>query len=71
MESLPTRVVVSEDKGEAYEMNKATVFELESGRFAMAVEQGCSCYGADDADIELFPTEEAAMKSFKRWDSGE
>lgn len=65
--SYPKAVVKSEDLSASYEMTAAKVLALENGQFALVTESGCSCYSSSDADIDLFPTETAAVESFDKW----
>lgn len=60
------REIDSLDYSEPYEVDEASVFELNDGRFAVVTERGCSCYSYDDADIEYFETEESAMAEFNK-----
>jgi len=64
--SRPTEVVISVDRSQSYEMNKATVFKLKSN-YALVTENGCSCYSSSDANIDLYPTKKAAMEAFDKW----
>ena len=68
MGSKPVREVASVDLSESYEMRAARVFHLESGQYALITEMGCSCYDSTMADIDLFPTEHDAMKSYDAWE---
>lgn len=56
-----------EDVGEGYETNKARLFFLANGKWALVVEHGCSCYDSRNADIEIFPTEAKARAKFDAW----
>ena len=58
------RQVVSGDWSEMYEMDAAHVFELDNGKFVCIVERGCSCYCYDDASLNVYDTEDEAMKEF-------
>lgn len=66
--SAPVRLVKTGDKSPAWEMDRFHVFELENGQYATVLECGCSCYDYGDADIELFPDEESAMKKYDEWE---
>lgn len=70
MGSLPTKLIASLDRSEPYIMSRAMIFKLVNKKYAVAIEEGCSCYDAADADIEVHPTLEAAMKSFDKWRLG-
>lgn len=70
MGSLPTKLIASLDRSESYEMSRAMVFKLANRKYAVAIEEGCSCYEATDANIEIHPTLGAAMKSFDKWRLG-
>jgi hypothetical protein len=65
--SMPVERVAHEDLSESYEMTEAHVFKLENGQYALVTEDGCSCYSADEAEIELFPTQEKAVDKFNIW----
>lgn len=65
--SMPIAEVVHLDLGEAYTRREAHVLKLENGKYALIVEEGCSCYTAANAEIELFPSEFKAMRAFDRW----
>lgn len=68
LRSAPVKEVACGDFGEAYEVNCARVLKLENGKYALITESGCSCYEAQMADIELFPTKKAAMEQFRAWE---
>lgn len=65
--SMPVKRIAHKDFSVPYEMNMAHVYELENGKYALVTEQGCSCYSADRAVIDLFPALDAAMNSFTKW----
>lgn len=65
--SKPVERIAHEDFAGSYEKCECHVFRLENNQYAVVAENGCSCYSADDAQIELFPTEQAAMESFEKW----
>lgn len=65
--SMPVERVAHEDYSAAWEMDRAHVFRLENGQFALVTESGCSCYEPEGASIDLHPTLESAMKSFETW----
>ena len=65
--SEPVRTVASENCSEDYQMNKAHVFELANGQYALVSEQGCSCYESEDASIDLYPDQSHALAAFMRW----
>lgn len=65
--SPPIHLVSTHDRSRSYEMDRAHVFELQNGVYALVVEEGCSCYGPADALIELYPNIEKAQKAFDRW----
>lgn len=65
--SPPVELVDSADYSRSWEMDRAHIFRLENGEYALIVEQGCSCYTADWADIQLHPDEEKAVKKFREW----
>lgn len=65
--SIPIERVAYKDMSESYEMERAHVFRLENGQFALVTESGCSCYDYEDAVIDLFPDLKSAMESFDKW----
>ena len=69
LRSPPAERIAHGDHSASYEVDEAHVFSLENGQFAMVVECGCSCYSSSDADIDLFPDKESAMKQFDKWES--
>ena len=66
--SAPTKLIISKDVSQPWEMDIAHIFKLENGQFAVVIEEGCSCYSSSDAKIELFPNKDRAMKAFKKWE---
>jgi len=66
-ESVPVKLVKSIDVPSDYDMIRAKVFELKSGKYALVSELGCSCYSSVDAVIDLFPNEQAALEALDRW----
>lgn len=65
--SMPVERIAHEDISGDYQMTAAHVYRLENGQFALVTESGCSCYDSSDADIDLFPTQDAAMDAFSKW----
>lgn len=63
----PVREVASRDESADYEIQRAHVFALERGNFALVTEIGCSCYTSSDAGMDFYPTERAAMDAFEKW----
>lgn len=55
------------DLSEPYEMHMAHIFKLGNGEYAVIIEEGCSCYVAEEAQIELFPNFKRAELSFDKW----
>ena len=51
----------------AYEICEAHVFILENGKFAFVLEEGCSDYSSEDAQIDILPTRELAEEKFRTW----
>lgn len=66
--SPPVERVRHADHGESYEMSQAHLVRLENGKYAVIIEEGCSCYSSEDAQIEVFPTLERAEENFKEWE---
>ncbi len=65
--SVPIERIAHMDVSQSYEMDRAHVFSLKSGKYALVVESGCSCYEPSQASIELFPSERAALEAFHKW----
>lgn len=65
--SFPIKRVIGKSYSGSYEKREAHVLKLESGQYALVVEEGCSCYTSDQAEIELFPNKGQAMKKFSQW----
>lgn len=64
----PIECLRSEDYSESYEMTMAHLFKLEGEKYAVVTEEGCSCYLASDANIEIFPSLKKAEDKFDEWD---
>jgi len=62
-----THLAASHDRSESYEMDRAHVFRLESGRYVLVTESGCSCYSADDANHDYYQSRRLAMEAYDRW----
>lgn len=67
--SVPVDRIEHEDRSESYEMDRAHVFKLENGKYALVTESGCSCYESGSALIDLYPTEQKALEAFAAWKS--
>lgn len=65
--SMPEECLAWRTFDESYQMIQAHVWQLENGNYALIVEEGCSCYDPDDAQIELFPRLHTAIDAFDRW----
>jgi len=39
----------------------------EDGKFALVTGMGCSCFSREDANIDLYPTKDIAIKKFNEW----
>ena len=65
--SMPIKVIDRCDSSEYYSTTKFTILKLEDGNYATVEENGCSCYTAEDAEIEVFPTKEKAVAQFEKW----
>lgn len=65
--SKAIRTIASEDQSADWEVNAFHVYELENGKYATVYESGCSCYDSNDAQIEVYDTEEEAMAEFNSW----
>ena len=63
----PVERISHEDYSRCFEMCMAHVLALDNGQYALVTEKGCSCYESEDAYIDLFPTKEKAMDSFRKW----
>ena len=64
---VPVALLASHDRSESYEMDRAHVFKIRPGRYALVLERGCSCYMYDDAEIFIYGDERAAMKDYNTW----
>jgi len=51
-----------------WELDQAHIFELESGKFAFVLEEGCSCYEPRYASIDVLPTLADAERKFREWE---
>lgn len=61
------QTIVSDDKSEMYEVDKFWIVKLENGRYATILEQGCSCYDSESAEIDILPDESAAREQYVKW----
>ncbi len=64
---LPFRELECQDASPDYEMHRAHIFLMNSGKFVLVTESGCSCYDSSDADLEEFETLSAAKEAFDRF----
>lgn len=64
---IPVALLDSADYSEAYEQDCMSLFELTGGRSATVLEQGCSCYDYDWAQIELHADVEAGQDAFNAY----
>lgn len=65
--SQPKERVAHHAGYEYYSINRIHVFLLENGQYAVVTESGCSCYCSEDANIDLHPNKQSAMKAFNDW----
>ena len=65
--SIPEALLATCDRSESYEMDRAHVFKIWPGRYALVLEQGCSCYVYEEADIYLYGDEKSVMEDYTRW----
>lgn len=63
----PIEHIKSEDFSEPYEIDIGHVFKLVEDKGALVLEQGCSCYDAGDASIDIYPDVECALDALERW----
>lgn len=63
----PIKKYDEEDRSESYDVDLAFILQLHNGKYALIIEEGCSCYEAADAKIELFPTLKRAQEQFNLW----
>ena len=68
LQSVPIQLIKTSDLSRPYEMSSCHLFKLENGRYAVIVEEGCSCYRSEDAEIDIFPDKKVAMEAFKVWE---
>jgi hypothetical protein len=66
--SMPVEIIEDCDRSAAYEVTKFKVLKLENGNYATVEENGCSCYTASEANIEIFSSKEEAVKQFEKWE---
>lgn len=64
---IPQALICSASRDGAYEMDSAHVFQIRPNRFALVLEQGCSCYYVEEADIYIYERMEEAIRDFFRW----
>ena len=64
---IPEVLLVSHDRSESYEADRAHVFKVRPGRYALVLEQGCSCYNYKDARIYLYGDRKSVMNDYNRW----
>jgi len=67
LQSYPVKLIEQLDTGGAYEMERFSIVKLENGKYATIYESGCSCYGPEDADIDLHPTLASAKQALKAY----
>lgn len=63
----PIELIISENRNEDYEMNRAHIFLLDNGKYAFVGESGCSWYGPEEAQIEICPDLDSANNLFNKW----
>lgn len=64
---VPTHLFASHDRSKYYEMDRAHVFKIRPGRYALVREIGCSCYLPKDADIFIYGDERSVMADYMKW----
>lgn len=67
MGSIPVEQIASKSYDVSYEMHRAHIFKLLNNNYAVVTEDGCSCYDATWAQIEVHPTKKRATESFDKW----
>lgn len=65
--NIPEEIIISSDASHDYEMHRCHVFKLRERCYALVVEEGCSCYDFDDAEISLYDTATRAEKGYEKW----
>lgn len=65
--SVPIREIEHYDHSEDYSVYRGHVFELENRKFALITERGCSCYSGEDAEINIFESENEALSALARF----
>ena len=65
--SVPVERLFHADYSECYETDEAHVFKLENGKYAFVEESGCSCYGPENASIDVLGDLDSAKKKFDEW----
>lgn len=66
--SMPIEIIENCDRSAAWEVTRFKVLKLENGKYATVEENGCSCYDARDADIEIFSSKKEAVAQFEKWE---
>ena len=65
---VPMALLTSHERSEsAYELDRAHVFKVRPGRYALVIEYGCSCYELSNAEIFIYGDERSAMKDYHAW----
>lgn len=65
--SFPRKRVFHKDYAGSYEKREAHVLQLENGKYALVVEEGCSCYESSQANIEIFQSLFKVRSQFEKW----
>ena len=65
--SMPIQRIAHQDLGQNYAIRQAHALKLENGKYALVIEDGCSCYDPSKASIEIHPTKTSVIKAFEGW----
>lgn len=65
--SFPIERIAYQNNSGGYRKAEAHIVKLENGKYATITEEGCSCYTADRAEIQIHPNERSAKDLFNKW----
>jgi hypothetical protein len=64
---IPQALICSATRNGDYVMDCAHLFEIWPGRYALVLEEGCSCYDVRDARIYIYGRGDEAVGDFFAW----
>ena len=65
-QSVPIEEVEHYSVSVGYDVHDGHIFKLEDGNYAVVIEDGCSCYDYDEAEIEIFKEFDKALDSYNK-----